>query len=524
MTTLMIWLLLVASLATFFYYDFNMARRYFNNKGGRSDDFFRWWISQSAAKLSVMAATLVIVTLALILQNYTLVLPDIVHSVKLPRMNQWGVIAFLLMVMIVLFDILMAWRFYRNEKGVETIGAKFFRWWLKKSALKIGVVGMVGCLALGGAWAAKRYNLLQAKSETSGFMAGAKRYYTEKKYREASLELRNAIKQNQGDYEAYLWLARSSWQLGALAEARDAYREAVRIEPKLYAAQLELGRLALVLKDPDRALTAGNQALTLEPNAPEPRLLLARLAVFTGKRDQALAQCRTIIGKKFADPESQQQFLLLLLTERAFAEALQQTEFELKETPNDTRLKLLRAGALEGLGRAADAEAVLRSAAGAAPNSADPCMALGDLLLRRGDQRAAVTWYEEALKRDPEQFRAMNNIATLTARSGRDLNRAATLAARLYAKYPANPDVADTLGWTLFLLGKTGEALPLLKQAVARKPESPLHHYHLGAALMKYDNQAVGKKELETALRISGTFYGADKARALLKVTAALNY
>ncbi len=145
-------------------------------------------------------------------------------------------------------------------------------------------------------------------------------------------------------------------------------------------------------------------------------------------------------------------------------------------------------------------------------------MTIGSTVLERGDQQAAIFWYEEALKRDPEQYQAMNNVATLTARSGFNLNRAATLAARLYAKYGDNPDVADTLGWTLFLQGKTGEALPLLKQAVTQKPGSPLHHYHLGAALMKSGEPAAGKIQLAGALRSSGTFYGADRARALLRL------
>ena len=518
MSTLMIWLLLVAALTAFLYFDYNAARRFFDNTGGRSADFTRWWISESVAKLSVVAAVLVVVTLALALQNYTLTLPDFAHKIRLPRMILWGLLASLPVAAFVLFDLFIAWRFYQNDQGAEKIGTDFLLCWLRKSALKFSVVATVGCLALGGVWATRQYNLLQAKSETSGFMAGAQRYYEAKKYREASLELRNAIKQNQGDYEAYLWLGRTSWRLGALTEARDASREALRIEPKLYAAQLELGRLALALKDPDTALNAGKQALLLQPDAPEPGLLLARLYTLTGKHEQSLAQCRNIMGKKFADPEMQQQFLQLLMSERAFAEALQATEFALKETPNDMGLKLLRADALVGLGRTADAEGVLRSAATAAPNSAPPCMALADLLLLRGEQRDAIAWYEEALKRDPDEFRAMNNVATLTSRSGFNLDRAANLAARLYAHSPDNPDVADTLGWTLFLQGKTGEALPLLKQAAAQKPASPLHHYHLGAALMKNGNQAAGKNELAGAFRLSGNFYGADKARALLRL------
>jgi Flp pilus assembly protein TadD len=68
----------------------------------------------------------------------------------------------------------------------------------------------------------------------------------------------------------------------------------------------------------------------------------------------------------------------------------------------------------------------------------------------------------------------------------------------------------------LFQQGKIGEALPFLKQAVTGMPDNPVHRYHLGAAFLKSGNQVAGRKELETALRISGTFEGAAKARALL--------
>ncbi len=177
--------------------------------------------------------------------------------------------------------------------------------------------------------------------------------------------------------------------------------------------------------------------------------------------------------------------------------------------------KILRAKALEGMGRNGEAETVLREATAADSRSSEPCVALGDLLLRRGAEGDALAWYEEALQRDPDQYRAMNNIATLVARRGFDLDRAAALAARLHARYPNDPDVADTLGWTLFLQGKSEAALPLLKQAVAQKPDA-VCRYHLGALLLKGGNQVAGRKELAAALRLSGAFYGAEKARGLL--------
>lgn len=514
MSFMMLWPLL--AIAAFLYYDLTVARRYFRNTRGRKSTFLRWWISKSLLKLSFIGGVLIVVSLALLFQGYTLVIPDFLSRITLPRTVRWGVYAALCVVLYIAIDLFRAWRCYLgNGRGRGTAGVRFYRWWLRKSVLKFCVVGGVACLALGGAWGVNRYHLLQAKSETSGYMAGAQRYYGEKKYREAILELRNAIKQNPGDHEAYLWLARCSWQLGDPLNARDAYREANRIEPRLYAAHLELSRLFFLMKEPEAAIKEAVQALTLAPEAPEPSLLLARIYNSIGRREQALEQCRAMVGKEFQPPELRTEFISLLMNLQAYGEVLQVTEAGLKKSPNELSLKQARALALELLGRVTEAEAALRKLA-TETTSPEPHLALGDLKVRRGEYIAALKEYEEALKQSPNHERAMNNFACLNAEHGFDMERSAPLAALLYAKHPREAAVADTLGWTLFRQGKIDEALPLLRQATEGMPGNPIHHYHLGVALLKSGRHSAGKRELSEALKISGTFDGAAKARELL--------
>ena len=47
-------------------------------------------------------------------------------------------------------------------------------------------------------------------------------------------------------------------------------------------------------------------------------------------------------------------------------------------------------------------------------------------------------------------------------------------------------------------------------------PANPAHHYHLGVVLIKSGDVTGGRKQLEMALRISGNFDGAAKAREIL--------
>ena len=520
MSLMMIWSLLIVVIAGVLFFDLNMAWSFYRNTRSRAVGgwpFIRWWAGENKVKLALIGIVTLIVSLALLLQGHTFAVPVALIRIAGTKRALWGGGSLLFVAAFVTLDLVMARQYYRNRRGEDQAGMDFYRWWFRKNILKFSIVGGVVCLVLGGAWGVNRYNnSLQLKSESSGYMTSAQQYYKEKKFREATLELRNAIKQNRGDYEAYLWLARSYWQLGSPVEARDAYRDALRIEPKLFPAHLESGRLAFAMKDPATAMAEAREAARLAPDQAEPTLLLAQTYSATGKQEQALAECRAIMGKEFASPELRQQLVTLLLRHRAFSDALQATDAGLKKAPHDQPLKYLQAQALEGLNRTGDAENLLRSIASES-TSPEPCLALGDLKMRSKEYIAALKEYEEALKRAPNHERAMNNVASLNAEHGFDMERSAPLAARLYSKHPKDPMVADTLGWTLFRQGKIDTALPLLRQATVGMPGNPLHHYHLGVALLKNGQQDAGKKELAAALRISSTFDGAPQARDLMQ-------
>ncbi len=517
----MLWSLLILVIVGGLSFDLNTAWIYYRNSRSRAKGglpFIKWWAKKSKVKIGVAISIILTLSLTTLFQGHTLVIPEIVTRPTTSRRVQWGLGAFLFMVAFVIFDLFMTIRANkRNSKSSRTKGLRFYKWWLKNSALKFSIAGGVACLILGGAWTLRHYNnSLQLKSETSGYMASAQQYYKEKKFREATLELRNAIKQNPGDHEAYVWLARSQWQMGSAPDARDAYREAIRIAPNLYPAHLELGRLAFAMKDASTTLTEAKEAARLEPNQVEPRLLMAQILSATGKREQALEQCKAIISAEFAVPESRLQLITLLLRQRALPEALQATETGLKKNPHDLPLRYMQAEALEALGRSGEAESVLRAIAGET-SSADPYLALGDIKMRNRDYIAALNEYGEALKRAPDNDRAMNNFASLNAEHGFDMERSAALAARLYNKHPKDPSIADTLGWTLFRQGKLDLALPLLQQGASGMSNNPIHHYHLGAALLKSGKPDAGRQQLAVALKISGTFDGAAQAREMLK-------
>jgi len=64
-------------------------------------------------------------------------------------------------------------------------------------------------------------------------------------------------------------------------------------------------------------------------------------------------------------------------------------------------------------------------------------------------------------------------------------------------------------------------AIRALKRAVDLDPGNPVHQYHLGMAYALEGQDKIARKTLQTALRLSTDFDGADEAR---KVIATLLY
>jgi len=107
----------------------------------------------------------------------------------------------------------------------------------------------------------------------------------------------------------------------------------------------------------------------------------------------------------------------------------------------------------------------------------------------------ALRWFEECLKREPNNVGAANNVAyLLTELSGQDptaMSRALKLAEQSYRQSGGQPAAADTFGWALFKSGRAGDALPLLQRAIVAQPDDVRTHYHIACTY-----QAVGQVEM----------------------------
>ncbi len=139
--------------------------------------------------------------------------------------------------------------------------------------------------------------------------------------------------------------------------------------------------------------------------------------------------------------------------------------------------------------------------------------ALADSHARAGNYKAASDSYQAALKLEPSDAEALNNLANVQIRL-KDPAAIKTAEAAL-ASAPGNALITDTLGWALFQNGQTEKALQLLRDARLRQPGNPDIRYHLAAVLAHVGRKTEARLELDAALLSGDAFESVRDARAL---------
>ena len=170
----------------------------------------------------------------------------------------------------------------------------------------------------------------------------------------------------------------------------------------------------------------------------------------------------------------------------------------------------LRANDLPG------AIAALETARQMAPSDARPVLDLALLYDRTGRSEDARKEYEIVIQLQPENAAALNNLAYLEAEEGVDLDQALAHAQRAQQKLPGDLDVQDTLALVYIRKNLTNDGIRMLRDLVARRPDSAPFHLHLALALYQKGDRPWAKRELDTALRHQPSAKEQNKIRELL--------
>lgn len=211
--------------------------------------------------------------------------------------------------------------------------------------------------------------------------------------------------------------------------------------------------------------------------------LIERLAV-DGQLDTALAEAETAAARYPDEPRLGALTGSLLLQKGRTAEAEAKWTALLAQDPAFLPALTPLVDHLVATGRADQAQAHLRAAVDAAPDSAQLRGMLALRLEADGDSDGAIALYRDILAQTGTNPVAANNLISLLVWTRDDpdsLTEAARLAPQI-ARMP-EPAVQDTLGWLAYRQGKFGDAVLALSQAARALPQDALVQYRYARAL-----------------------------------------
>ena len=130
------------------------------------------------------------------------------------------------------------------------------------------------------------------------------------------------------------------------------------------------------------------------------------------------------------------------------------------------------------------AEPLLKKAVEPHAKDAGLLMNLGAIQVVRGNAAAAADYYRQVLKQQPDNSRAMNNLATVLAEQDDPARRREALECIDRAIKLVGPQapLLDTKGMILIYEQKYDEAVDLLQQATAVPRADPRYSFHLAVA------------------------------------------
>jgi tetratricopeptide (TPR) repeat protein len=281
-----------------------------------------------------------------------------------------------------------------------------------------------------------------------------------------------------------------------------------RSKPELAAPWLSLGALQLELRQPrdaERSLQRFLAARTASPPAAadaspgdddeaegsrsgddggqtQAYLMLAQAADLRGDAKDANAWLDKIDNPQRA-LEVQTRRAMLLARQGKLREARQMVQQVPERRPEDARAKLLaESQVLREVRRWSEAHAVLVAASARFPDDAD-------LLYEQAmvaEKQQHIDEMERVLRRvielKPDHHHAYNALGYSLADRNVRLPEARTLIKKALELAPGDPFITDSLGWVEYRLGNRDEAVRLLRQAYASRPDTEIAA-HLGEAL-----------------------------------------
>lgn len=332
-------------------------------------------------------------------------------------------------------------------------------------------------------------------------------------------------KTTEGANEISTAYAARGWIMLALdraGEARTAFDEAVKIDPRNVTALVGQGEVLYADGRYTEALTRFDEAVSKDPTGIAPVIGAAKTKIALERLADAKAQ---LTAARTRAPKDMSVALWLAKAEEALgnktvADKLYVEAVDLADPQNPDAILAYAAYAsfLASQGRAADAQAKLDQARAKLPDTAALQRAFGDVAATQGHFDEALGHFEAALQKNPSDlgtrfrlgvtYRRMNRIeqaakefdqivavdkeypgialerGLLFEKSG-DVQKALEQFQSASAKAPKDIDLMLRVGAAYVSIGEVEKALPLLNKVKDQRPNSAEASHFIGRAYLK---------------------------------------
>jgi len=246
-----------------------------------------------------------------------------------------------------------------------------------------------------------------------------------------------------------------------------AFQNAAAAAPSAAQPMASLVGALVNAKQTDKAIAYLQSALKTDPSNAEAYVLLGDIELANNTPDQAEKSFKAAIESQPKSDVGYQALSSLYIRQQKIDAALDTIQQGLTQQPDSVNLQLSLSGIFE----------------------------------LKGNYDGAISQYENMLKQQPGSLIIMNNLASLLADHRTDkasLDQAQTLAVSL--RESQIPQFKDTLGWIYYRQGDFRASVPLLEEAAASLPSSPLVHYHLGMSYLGIGQTAKASDQFKQAL------------------------
>jgi tetratricopeptide (TPR) repeat protein len=352
------------------------------------------------------------------------------------------------------------------------------------------------------------------------YFASGQKYLDDKRFEEASIEFRNAIRVDKEHVPSYLGIAKAFQGIGDHQNAIGAFQQVIRMDNKNVEARLQIGEYLLAggARETDlfkQAQQMAEESLQVDPANVKALTLLGNALSAQGEVDKAIEQFEKALSK---DPENLKATLDLAVQYRKKDITKAESLFKeaLRKHPEAIEARLAIAFFYASENKMQEAEAHLRKAFDM--NSADQrsLYALATFYISAKKPAEAENVFKEAIARKPQEREPRWGLAGFYLQQGR-IDLSITALNELLKVKPEDTAALLRLAEIYLSQNNPAKAEENVRAVLATRKNDAQAHYLQGKILVRRQEFDKAMSEFENSIKLDESLLPAYLEKASLQ-------